>query len=150
VAFQLADRVRESNIITGTGNVSLGGALAGFQTFASQMSDTDTTWYALIDNAAPAWEVGVGTWNTGNTLTRTTVLASSNAGALVNFIGNSCDCFMDLPASQAAQLNSTSPQFFLSWFPTSPSYASDSAAAAGGVAVGQVYRNGSAVMCRMS
>lgn len=94
----IADRVRESNIITGTGNVTLGGSVAGFRTFASVMTNTQTTWYTLVDNVANTWEVGVGTWNTGNTLSRTTVLASSNSGSLVSFAGNLCDCFVDLPA----------------------------------------------------
>lgn len=99
--FQLFDRVRESNVITGTGNVSLGGSVSGYRTFASVMSAGNTTWYALIDNTANTWEVGLGTFNTGtpNTLSRTTVLSSSNSGSLVNFGGNTCDCFMDIPAS---------------------------------------------------
>ena len=105
MAFQLADRVRESNVITGTGNVTLGGTVAGYQSFASHMANGDTTWYAFVDNIANAWEVGLGTWNTGNTLSRT-VIGSSNSDALVSFAGNTCDCFMDIPASRANQLNS--------------------------------------------
>lgn len=94
----LADRVRESNVITGTGNVSLGGSVAGYRTFSSVLTNGQTTWYALVDNVANVWEIGLGTWNTGNTLSRTTVLASSNSNSLVNFAGNTCDCFIDLPA----------------------------------------------------
>jgi hypothetical protein len=107
MAFQLADRVRESNVISGTGNVSLGGAMAGFLTFASVMNNGDTTWYALVDNIANTWEVGIGTWNTGNTLSRTTVTASSNSNNLVSFGGNVCDCFMDVPAVKLQVLAGT-------------------------------------------
>lgn len=110
MAFVLSDRVRESNVITGTGNVNLGGTLTGYQSFSSVMINASTTWYALVDNIANTWEVGVGTWNTGNTLSRTTVLASSNSGSLVNFAGNTCDCFMDLPATIALK-SSVNPIF---------------------------------------
>jgi hypothetical protein len=99
----IADRVRESNVITGTGAVTLGGSLTGYQTFASVMANGSTTWYSLVDNIAGAWEIGLGTWNTGNTLSRTTVLSSSNSGSLVSFAGNSCDCFGTIPAAAAGQ-----------------------------------------------
>lgn len=111
----LADRVRETNTVTGTGAVTLGGSVAGFQTFSAVLTNGQTTWYAIIDNTANAWEVGLGTWNTGNTLTRTTVLASTNANALVSFAGNACDCFIDIPAyaisSLLAVLTNTSANY---------------------------------------
>lgn len=98
MAFKVFDRVRESNVITGTVSVTLGGSVANFRTFASVFANGDTTFYALVDNVANAWEVGLGTFNTGPTLLRSTVFASSNAGALVSFAGNVCDCFVDFPA----------------------------------------------------
>ena len=79
MAFVLKDRVKESTTTAGTGAISLGGADASFDTFQSAMSNGDTTFYAMITGSSSAdeWEVGIGTWNTGNTLARTTVLGSS-------------------------------------------------------------------------
>jgi hypothetical protein len=51
---------------------------------------------------------------------------------------------------RATAINTASPQFFLDWFAGSTSYANDAAAAAGGVQINQVYRNGSAMMCRVA
>lgn len=84
MALIIKDRVQETTTTTGTGAVSLGGAVTTFVTFSSVMANADTTYYAIISSTD--WEVGLGTYATsGNTLTRTTVYASSNAGAAVNF-----------------------------------------------------------------
>lgn len=83
------DRVAESTTTTGTGALTLAGALTGFRTFGSVMtSPSDTCWYALwaVDasgNTTGDFECGLGTYSASNTLTRTTVLESSNAGAVV-------------------------------------------------------------------
>jgi len=95
----LKSRVKEHVTVTGTGNVTLGGAVAGYQTFASVMANGDLTWYDIVDSVANAWESGQGTWNTGNTLSRSVVFESSNSGSLVNFAGNACDVFIGLPVS---------------------------------------------------
>lgn len=107
MAFSLSDRVKQQVVITGTGPVTLPNTpLPGFQTFPSVLNNGDTTWYAFVDNIANTWEVGVGTWTSaGTSLARTTPLESSNGGALVNFAGNTCDVFMDVPAFYAARLN---------------------------------------------
>ena len=68
----VADRVQETTNTTGTGAYTLGGAVAGFQTFASVASDTDTVYYSVTDNVD--WEVGLGTYGSGaGTIARTTV-----------------------------------------------------------------------------
>lgn len=90
-----ADRVRETTTTTGTGAITLGGPASGFRTFASVMLATDTCYYVIAGGSE--WEVGVGTFNT--TLARTTVLASSNAGAPVNFSAGTKDVFLTSPAS---------------------------------------------------
>lgn len=101
MAFVLRDRVKEQVAVVGTGAITMPGvAPTGFQTFGSQMSVNDTTWYAIEDNTSGAWEVGLGTWS-GTALARTTIYASSNSGSAVVFPGNICNVFMDLPASQA-------------------------------------------------
>ena len=79
MALVLKDRVRETTTTTGTGALTLAGATATFDTFASVMSTNDTTYYAIVHSGgADEWEVGLGTYSGTNTLTRTTVLSSPN------------------------------------------------------------------------
>ena len=58
MAFKLADRVKESTTTTGTGNIALGGAVTNFETFSANLSNSDTTYYAIVDNTNNAFEVG--------------------------------------------------------------------------------------------
>ena len=84
MAFVAEDRVREGSTTTGTGALSLGGAVSGYRAFSSVMSNGDTCQYAVWLDAE--WETGIGTYNSsGNTLSRTTVLSSSNSGNAVSF-----------------------------------------------------------------
>lgn len=101
MAHVKADRVKETTTTTGVGALTLGGAPTGFRTFASQMVAADTCFYA-IDGGAE-WEVGIGTFNT--TLTRTTVLASSNANAAVNLSAGTKTVFINIPASKLIELD---------------------------------------------
>lgn len=81
-----ADRVAETSTTTGTGAFTLSGAVDRYRTFGSVMSTSDTCYYAIEGAASTGeWETGLGTYSGANTLTRTTVLASSNGGAAVNF-----------------------------------------------------------------
>ncbi len=73
--------VKETTTTTGTGALTLAGAATGFRPFSAIATNGDTVPYCVA--AGSEWEVGIGTWSTGGTLARTTVLASSNAGALV-------------------------------------------------------------------
>jgi hypothetical protein len=99
MALVLANRVQETSTTTGTGTLTLAGAVTGFQSFAA-IGNTNTCYYT-ITSAAGAWEVGIGTYTTaGTTLSRTTVLASSNAGSLVSFTGT-LNVFCDYPAERA-------------------------------------------------
>jgi hypothetical protein len=98
MALVLADRVKETTTTTGTGTVTLAGAAAGYQSFAA-VGNGNTTYYTITDSASGAWEVGIGTYtSSGTTLSRTTVLASSNAGALVPFGSGAKDVFVTYPA----------------------------------------------------
>lgn len=100
MAFVLADRVRETTSSTGTGTVTLAGAYSGFQTFAA-IGNGNSTYYAIFDPASNAWEVGIGTYTSaGTTLSRDTILSSSNAGAAVNFGAGVKDVFVTQPASR--------------------------------------------------
>ena len=105
MALVLKDRVKETTATTGTGTVTLAGAAAGFQSFAA-VGDGSQTFYAIVDAASGAWEVGVGTYTaSGTTLSRTTVVSSSNAGSLVNFAAGTKDVFVTYPSSRAVYLD---------------------------------------------
>jgi len=105
MSFQIQDRVQETTTTTGTGALSLGGAVAGFRAFSSVCANGDTFYYALQSVSSTgvpvgAWEVGIGTYNTsGNTLSRTTVLASSNSNAVVSLTAGTTQVWLDLPAA---------------------------------------------------
>lgn len=98
----IADRVRETTSTTGTGTVTLLGAVAGFSSFSTAFPAASTQVYYCIATIAPgSWEVGIGTFTlSGTTLSRTTVLASSNAGAAVTFPAGLKDVFVAIPASK--------------------------------------------------
>jgi len=86
----IADRVRETSTTTGTGTLTLDGAVTGFRTFGSAIGDGNTCYYTITLGAD--WEVGLGTVGTG-TLARTTVLKSSNSNNAVNFGAGAKDVF---------------------------------------------------------
>lgn len=78
MALVLKDRVKETTTSTGTGTITLAGAVAGFQSF-SVVGNGNTCYYAIV--GPTEWEVGVGTYtSSGTTLSRDSVLESSNAG----------------------------------------------------------------------
>jgi hypothetical protein len=100
MALVLKDRVKETSTTAGTGTLTLDGAVTGFQSFAA-VGNGNITYYAIVDNATGAWEVGVGTYtSSGTTLSRTTVLSSSNGGSLVTFTSNPKDVFVTYPSEQ--------------------------------------------------
>lgn len=98
----LRDRVRETSTTSGTGTFTLAGAVSGFQSF-SVIGNANTTFYCIVDSASGTWEVGIGTYTSvGTTLSRDTVLESSNSGSLVSFaVGTTKDVFCTYPAERA-------------------------------------------------
>jgi len=98
MALVIADRVRETSTTTGTGTLTLDGAVSGFQTFSTAIGNTNTCYYTITLGAD--WEVGLGTVAAG-TLARTTILKSSNAGSAVNFGAGIKDVFATYPADRA-------------------------------------------------
>lgn len=99
MAFVVADRVKETTTTTGTGTLTLAGASTGFRSFSSGIGANNTTYYT-ISSSGSEWEVGVGTVGAGGTtLTRDTVLASSNSGSLVTLSAGSKDVFVTYPAA---------------------------------------------------
>lgn len=106
MALVLKDRVRETTTTTGTGTVTLAGAVTGFQSF-SVVGDANTTYYTIAGQGTNEWEVGIGTYTaSGTTLSRDTVLESSNGGALVPFSAGTKDVFVTYPAERGVWLNS--------------------------------------------
>lgn len=122
MALVIADRVRETTSIVGTGTATLLGAVLGYQTFAV-VGNANTTYYCIAGQGTSEWEVGLGTYNsTGTTLTRTTVLASSNAGSLVNFSSGTKDVFVTYPSEKSVNVDAagliTAPAGLATGIPT--------------------------------
>jgi len=105
MALVIKDRIKETTTTTGTGDMSLGGADATFDTFSSCMSNSDTTYYAIVHTTynTDEWEVGLGTYNSStNALARTTILAGSNGTSAVNFSAGDKNIFITFPADATA------------------------------------------------
>ena len=102
MALVLKDRVKETSTTTGTGTFTLAGASTGFQAF-SVIGDGNTTYYTIVLQGGSEFEVGIGTYTlSGTTLSRTTILSSSNSNNAVNFSAGTKDVFCDYPAGKTA------------------------------------------------
>ena len=104
MALVVKDRVQETTTTTGTGTVTLAGAVTGFQTF-SVIGDGNTTYYAIT--SGNDWEVGLGTYTaSGTTLSRDTILESSNSGSAITLSGTS-NVFVTYPAEKSGHKDAT-------------------------------------------
>jgi hypothetical protein len=102
MAIAVKDRVKESTTTTGTGTLTLAGAESGYQSF-SVIGDGSETYYAIVGDTE--WEVGVGTYTaSGTTLSRDTILESSNSGSAVNLSAGTKYVFVTYPAEKSAYL----------------------------------------------
>jgi hypothetical protein len=113
MALVVKDRVQVTSTTTGTGTFTLGSAVSGFQDF-SVIGNGNTTYYAIVGGTE--WEVGLGTYtSSGTTLSRDTILESSNGGTAVNFSAGTKNVFVTYPAERATYQDSTltayAPQF---------------------------------------
>ena len=100
------DRTQETTTTTGTGTVTLGGAVAGYQTFAVSVNDGDRCVYCISDGTN--WEVGDGVYTlSGTTLTRENVYSSSNSNALVSFGAGTKNVFLTQGAQAIADVGLT-------------------------------------------
>ena len=107
MALVVNDRVKETTAVVGTGTATLLGAALGFQPF-TVIGNGNTTYYCISDQGGANWEVGIGTYTaSGTTLARNTVLASSNAGALVVFTAGVKDVFCTYPAEKSVHLDAS-------------------------------------------
>ena len=108
MAFVTADRVLDSSTSTGTGPFVVSGTpAAGYQTFSSVMSVGDTCYYSIQGKTTSEWEVGLATYSSANTLTRTTIYSSSNAGSVVTFSAGTKDVFITMAAARSLQLDAS-------------------------------------------
>ena len=100
MAVVFADRTQETSTTTGTGTYDLAGAVTGFQTFVAGIGTANTCYYTATDSIN--WEVGIGTVTDAapDTLARTTILASSNAGAAVSWAAGTRNIFCTIPAAR--------------------------------------------------
>jgi hypothetical protein len=105
MALVLKDRVQETTTTTGTGTVTLDGAVSGFQSF-SAIGNSNTCYYAIVGGTE--WEVGLGTYtSSGTTLSRDTILESSNGGTAVNFSAGTKNVFVTYPAEKGLYLDAS-------------------------------------------
>jgi len=102
MALVINDRVRETSTTSGTGDITLGGAVQGFLTFASGIGTSNTTYYCITETSTANFEVGLGTLSASTTLQRTTVISNSAGNtSKINFSGNALDVFVTGPASKS-------------------------------------------------
>jgi hypothetical protein len=107
MALVVFDRVKESSNTVGTGTVVLAGAQTGYQSFAV-VGDGNQTYYTIAGQTTSDWEVGIGTYYSGNlSLSRDVVLASSNANAAVSLLPGTKDVFITYPAEYAVYANNS-------------------------------------------
>ena len=101
MALVINDRVKETSTTTGTGVFSIGNSVTGFETFSAGVGNSNTTYYCIAHQDQDEFEVGLGTLNgDSSTLTRTTVISSSNSDSAVNFSSGTKDVFCTIPASK--------------------------------------------------
>jgi len=107
MALILKDRVQVISTTTGTGTLTLGAAVDGYQSF-SVIGDGNTTYYTIVDKVTSDWEVGVGTYTaSGTTLSRDTILASSTGGSAIDFAAGDKNVFVTYPAEKGVWLDAS-------------------------------------------
>jgi hypothetical protein len=101
----LKDRVKETTTTVSTGTYTLAGAVVGYQAF-SVIGNGNTTYYAVTNGTD--WEVGIGTYTlSGTTLSRDTILESSNSGNAVNWSAGVKEIFCTYPAERSMYVDGT-------------------------------------------
>ena len=109
MALVLKDRVKETTTTTGTGSFSLAGAVTGYDSFG-QIGSGNTTYYAVYLDGGSEWEVGIGTYTSPSTLSRDTILASSNSGSVVTFSAGQKTIWCDYPAGTSIYASNNGSQ----------------------------------------
>ena len=113
MALVINDRVKETTTTTGTGTFNLAGAVTGFETFVAGVGDGNTTYYAITLPGTAEFEVGLGTITDASpdTLSRDTVISSSNSDSKVDFSAGTKNVFCTYPASRAPSASMTASTY---------------------------------------
>jgi hypothetical protein len=107
MALVLKDRVKETSVSTGTGAIALDGATGAYQPF-STIGNGNTTYYAIAGQTTNEWEVGIGTYNSGtDSISRDTILASSNSNTIVTFSAGTKDVFITYPSEKGVWVDAS-------------------------------------------
>lgn len=96
--FKLADRVKQTSVTTGTGDIVFDSTLSSFQSFATAIGDGNSTYYAI--ETFTKFEIGIGTYTSAtDSLSRDTVIVSSDGTSKINLEGVST-VFVTYPSSK--------------------------------------------------
>ena len=114
MAFVLNDRVKQTSTSTGTGTINLSAtAETGFETFVAGIGTTNSTFYCISHDGTAEFEVGIGTVTDAgtDTLSRDTVISSSNSDNKVDFQAGTKTVFCTYPAKRAPSASMTATTY---------------------------------------
>ena len=102
MALVLNDRVKETSTTTGTGTLNLAGASQDFIGFVAGIGTGNQTYYCIQNTGQDEFEVGVGTVTDASpdTLSRQTVISSTNSNNLVDFSAGTKEVFCTIPSTK--------------------------------------------------
>ena len=114
MAFVLNDRVKQTSTSTGTGTINLSAiAETGFETFVAGIGTANSTFYCISHDGTSEFEVGIGTVTDASpdTLSRDTVISSSNSDNKVSFTAGTKTVFCTYPAKRAPSASMTATTY---------------------------------------
>ena len=99
------DRIKETTATTGTGDITLAGAVTQFVAFSSRFAvNGDKFYYCIAGQSGSEWEVGRGYLSASTTLVREQVFESSNSNNAVSFSAGTKDVFVTIPADRMNEI----------------------------------------------
>jgi hypothetical protein len=107
MSYIIADRVKQQTTSTGTGAITLGASVTGFQVFSAVCSNADTFHYAIVHLTNGSWETGIGTYNSGAGTVSRSVLTSSDSDQLIDFAAGAKEIFITPVANNIVLKNNT-------------------------------------------
>lgn len=94
MAYIVADRVKQKTVTSGTGTITLGASVTGFQNFSAVCANGDTFHYAVVHLTNGTWETGVGTYNSSGSTVSRSVISSSSGTSLIDFATGDKEIFI--------------------------------------------------------